>query len=171
MRTRPLATQAGFSMVEMLMTAFILAIGILGLTMLQVMSLQGSRGGRSLTTAVQVADRVMDQIELEGRLTWLNTTDTQFTAPAAPGALQFINGATVKQSYDLQGKYLGPPTDPPAPGQFFTVTTTRLATAVGAGPTGQIHDFTVRVDFTDNVDVNNAAVPRSVTLTRRILHG
>ena len=47
-------------MIEMLMTAFILAVGILGLTMLLVMSLKGSRGGRSLTTAVLVGDNVME---------------------------------------------------------------------------------------------------------------
>ena len=54
-RCRTRSGQAGFSMIEMLMTAFVLAIGLLGLCMLQAMSLRASRGSRSLETAVQVA--------------------------------------------------------------------------------------------------------------------
>ena len=57
--------QGGFSMVEMLMTAFVMAIGILGLAMLQAMSLKASRGTRSMTTAIQVGEGVMDRIEQE----------------------------------------------------------------------------------------------------------
>jgi len=165
-RPRP-NPEAGFSMVEMLMTAFVLAVGILGLTMLQVMSLKTSRGGRSLTSAVQLGDRVMDQIEMEGRLTWLNKTDTQYTVPDTPSGLKYINGGAPSQTFDIQGL----PVLATDPNKFFTVTTARLVTVVGAAPSGQIHDFTVRVDFSDAVDSTQAAIPRSVTLTRRILHG
>ena len=38
-----LQNQRGFSLVEMLMTAFILAVGIMGLTLLQVMAIKGAR--------------------------------------------------------------------------------------------------------------------------------
>lgn len=163
--------QAGFSMVEMLMTAFILAIGILGLTMLQVMSMQGSKGGRNLSTAVQVADRVMDQVEMEGRLSWLNVTDTQFTAPAAIATLKYIGQATVTETFNLNGTAPdSASTDPAQHDSFFTVTTTQAA-QVGAATTGQMHDYTVLVEFFDAVDVSKAPVKRSVTLTRRILHG
>jgi len=90
-RTRRLfKAQQGFTMVEMLMTAFILAVGIMGLSLLQVMSLKGARGGKSLSTAVQVGDAVMDRIEQEGRLTWLNVTANQYKVPAALTTLRFV---------------------------------------------------------------------------------
>lgn len=165
------ASQGGFSLVELLMTAFVLAVGILGLTMLQVMSLQASRGGRSLTTAVQLADRVLDQVELEGRLTWLNRTDTQYTNPVAITTLSYVGtAAAVTQTFNIKGQIPNPlATDPADKDPFFTVITTQLA-RVDAAPIGQMHDYTVRVEFKDAVDNANTAVTRSVTLTRRILH-
>lgn len=63
--------QLGFSMVEMLLAAFILAIGILGLLSLQTMSLKAATSGRGLTTAVLIAERVLDEIEANARNTLL----------------------------------------------------------------------------------------------------
>ena len=175
-RTRSLhPAQGGFSMVEFLMTAFIMAIGILGLTMLQVMSLKTSRGGRSLTTAVQVADRVMDQMELEGRLTWLNRTDSQYSTTTDLTGLTYIGKATIPaQTFNLKGQLLplaATPADPTDSIAFYTVTITRVAQS-GSAPIGQMHDYTVRVAFADGVDAAGTTngTTRSVTLTRRILH-
>lgn len=163
--------QSGFSMIEMLMAAFILAIGILGLTMLQVMSLRAARGSRSLTAAVQVADRVMDQIEMEGRLTWLNITDTQYTAPTALTGLTYMGAGPFTNYFTIKGQAPDPAAAlPEDQNPFFTVTTTRSVLAA-AGTTGQMHDYTVVVSFVDTVDATNTAVTRSVTLTRRIVHG
>lgn len=170
--------QAGFSMIEMLMTAFILAIGILGLSMLQVMSLKASRGSRSLTTAVQVGEKVMDQIEMEGRVSWLNITDSQYTAPTAVPALQYVNLAPstsvgLVQTFNIKGQTPQPSAPDPADSNaYFRVTSLRLPTVVGGGATGNMSDFMVQVVFVDIVDATtNATVPRTVTLTRRILHG
>jgi len=41
-------------MVEMLMAAFILAVGILGLTILQTMAIRSNTGSGAMTTAVKV---------------------------------------------------------------------------------------------------------------------
>lgn len=163
--------QSGFSMIEMLMAAFILAVGILGLTMLQVMSLRAARGSRSLTAAVQVADRVMDQVEMEGRLTWLNVTDTQYTVPTPLTGLTYIGVDSVTQTFTIKGLEPNPSAALPEDQvPFFTVTTVRSAPVAGAA-TGQMRDYTVQVNFVDTVDATNTAVTRSVTLTRRILHG
>ncbi|MBL0312623.1 MAG: prepilin-type N-terminal cleavage/methylation domain-containing protein [Holophagaceae bacterium] len=165
-------TQAGFSMIEMLMTAFILAVGILGLSMLQVMSLKASRGSRSLTTAVQVGEAVMDQIEMEGRLSWLNITDSQRTNPTAINGQKYLTIASGADNapgevFDINGKLL-PPADP---NTYYTVTTQRVANPI-VGVTGQINDFVVRVDFMETVRADNSApIHRSVTISRRILHG
>jgi hypothetical protein len=172
MRFRKASPESGFSMVEMLMTALILAVGILGLTMLQAMSLQSSRGGRSLTAAVQIADRIMDQIEMEGRLSWLNITSSTFTAQPLT-SLQYIgNGAIPIADYDIDSNLIGTgqPLGSGMPQLFFTAQATQGA-SVGGGATGQMHDFTVQVNFLDGTDASKAPITRTVTLTRRILHG
>ena len=162
----PIQAQRGFSMVEMLMTAFILAVGIMGLTLLQVMSLKGARGGKSLGTAVQVGETIMDQIEMEGRLSWLNITASQLAAPAALGTLTYINQAHPTQYFNT----LGEMTLTPAVDGFYKVNNTYIN--VGAAGTGTISDFTVNVTFSDQVNpATGLAIPRTVTITRRILHG
>lgn len=175
--SNPQQGQAGFSMIEMLMTAFILAIGILGLTMLQVMSLKASRGGRSLSTAVLVGEHVMDQVEMEGRLSWLNATDKYTgtsTAVDLPN-LRYVSipdGATRLETFNSKG---GPPLGNPDPADnttYFRVTTGRVVSvAPGAATNGALSNFTVTVQFTDQLDQASAPILRTVTLTRRVLHG
>jgi prepilin-type N-terminal cleavage/methylation domain-containing protein len=165
--------QQGFSMVEMLMTAFILAVGIMGLTMLQVMALKGARGGRSLGTAVQVGEMVMDQIEMEGRLSWLNLTATPLGAPTALATLQYINKLPLATAptFTIKGEVpvAGAP-DPTDATPFYTVAIAQ--TDLAAAGVGTISDFTVNVAFSDQVNpATGLAIPRTVTITRRILHG
>lgn len=162
--------QRGFSMVEMLLTAFILAIGIMGLTMLQVMSLKGARGGKSLGTAVQVGEAVMDQIELEGRLTWLNVTSPP---PTVLPNLQFVNRAAspAPMPFTIKGEVpvAGAP-DPVDSATYFTVNWTKKD--VSAGATGIMSNFTVTVNFSDATNpVTGLPINRQVVLTRSILHG
>lgn len=166
--------EAGFSMIEMLMTAFVLSIGLLGLCMLQTMSLRAAHGGTSLTTAVHVADAVMEQVELEGRMSWLNIS----TASGTPGALPNLKyvslpvGGTVTQSYNLHGDVTqATSTDPSVSSQLFQVTTTRLDDAGAVAGAGQISDFLVQVQFAESTSSTNAPVQRTVMVTRRILHG
>jgi len=164
--------QSGFTMVEMLMTAFILAVGIMGLTLLQVMSLKGARGGRSLSTAVQVGDAVMDRIEMEGRLSWLNQTGA-LKVPGSLPNLQFVNKLTLTTplTFNLKGQVPIPAsTDPTEKTPYYSVGMTR--TPVSGLVTGQISDFTVVVTFADTTDpTSNAPINRTVTLTRRVVHG
>jgi len=167
--------QQGFSMIEMLMTAFILAVGILGLTMLQTMSLKASRGSRSLTSAILVAEHVMDQVEMEGRLSWLNITDTNSANPTLADLpnLKYIvipaAGSLVEQFNSKGGPVDTASSDPTVSTSFFTVTTTRVPAA--AAVTGRISDVSVQVQFVDNVDRTNTPIQRTVSLTRRIVHG
>jgi prepilin-type N-terminal cleavage/methylation domain-containing protein len=179
MRTHPSSSnrrrgQAGFSMIEMLMTAFIMAIGILGLTMLQVMSLKASRGGRSLSTAVLVGEHVMDQVEMEGRLSWLNATGKYTGTSNAVDLpnlkyISLVDGGTRPDSFNSKG---GPPLGNPDPADnatYFNVVTGRAGSVVATN--GALSDFTVTVTFTDQLTQAGAQIQRNVTLTRRILHG
>jgi hypothetical protein len=164
-------------MIEMLMTAFIMAIGILGLTMLQVMSLKASRGGRSLSTAVLVAEHVMDQVEMEGRLSWLNATD-KYTGTAVAVDLPNLryvsipDGGTRTETFNSKG---GPPVGNPDPADntvYFIVVTGRVVSvAPGAATNGALSNFNVQVQFTDQLDQASAPIVRNVQLTRRVLHG
>lgn len=172
-RGNPARGQRGFSIVEMLLTAFILAVGIMGLTMLQAMALKGARGGRSLGTAVQVGEMVMDQIELEGRLSWLNITATQVAAPAPLASLKYINKVPLapSQTFTIKGEVpvAGAP-DPTDTTPFYTVVIAQKD--VSAAGTGIISDFTVNVNFSDQVNpVTGLPLQRTVAITRRILHG
>jgi prepilin-type N-terminal cleavage/methylation domain-containing protein len=168
--------QAGFSMIEMLMTAFIMAIGILGLSMLQVMSLKASRGGRSLSTAVLVGEHVMDQVEMEGRLSWLNATSKyNVTGLADLPNLRYVSlpdgGARVDNFNSKGGPPLGNP-DPADNSTYFIVTTTNAVfVANSAATNGALSNFTVTVAFIDQLTQGGAPIPRAVVLTRRILHG
>ncbi len=161
--------EAGFSMVEMLMAAMVLAVGILGVTMIQVMALKASMGSRSVTSAAQVGERVLDQVEEEGRLTWLNLTDTAETNPTALTTLSYINlTAPVTQYYDNTGQYLGTSANP---GNFYTVQLSKADIQTQGSAVGGMSDFTVVVSFVDTVGANSKRVTRNVTLTRRIVHG
>lgn len=171
-RKDPARSQRGFSMVEMLMTAFILAVGVMGLTLLQVMSLRGARGGKSLATAVQVGEMVMDQIEMEGRLSWLNITATQYT-PVPLTTLKYVDKATLAAplAFTIKGQVPVPSAPDPADSTAFYAVNF-VKTDVAAAGTGTISDFTLTVNFSEAVNpTTNLPIPRTVTLTRRVLHG
>jgi len=176
-----LAGQAGFSMIEMLMTAFVLAIGLLGLCMLETMSLRASRGSRSLSTAVHVANAVMDQVEMEGRLSWLNLTNTNMAGTSnlnlnlvyipLPLNGEMKSTTTAALRFNLDGSVVNtasPQTE--LNNAFYTVSLKRMADCP-AGAVGVASDYTVTVAFTDQVNGSNTGVPRQVVLSRRILHG
>ena len=99
--------QAGFSMVEMLMAAVILAIGILGLAMLQTYTFAAQRGNGSLGNAVQVAQQVLDQAEMVGRNS-IMCSQSGMTQPAITAT--YFGGTQVKTYYNYSGQ---PVTTPP----------------------------------------------------------
>jgi prepilin-type N-terminal cleavage/methylation domain-containing protein len=179
------AAQAGFSMVEMLMAAFILAIGVLGLSMLQSMSLKATRGSKSLTNAVQIADRIMDQIESEGRLSWLNLTATNFGPPGALPTLTFVNhGSTQYLGYNeiysatTNLTTVAPTTAAPVGGKptlsptvRYVATIVEGTTTTVANGTGSTTSYQVTVEFADDVNTAGARTVRSVNISRSIIHG
>jgi Tfp pilus assembly protein PilV len=162
-------------MIEMLMTAFILAVGLLGLALFQTMSLRVARGNRSVNTAVLVAQQIVDQAEMEGRLSWLNITDSAYTNGTLAGlaAIKYLNipnpGNLVETFNSQGGTIVTTSPDPSVNSKFFTATTT----LVPANPAvvGNVSTLSVTVTFSDTVTATNAPVVRSVYLSRRIVHG
>lgn len=170
-------TQAGFSMVEFLMVAAIMAIGLLGVASMQVMAIKAGSGSTNLSTATSIGNRILDQIEEEGRLTWLNQTSSIYaTAGTQPPHLYYFSN-TVPFSisfttnndlkFDLQGT---PWTATSGPVVFQAVITAGAAPqAVGGATIGRLADVTVVVNFTDTVS-RGSAITRSVSLSRRIVY-
>jgi prepilin-type N-terminal cleavage/methylation domain-containing protein len=166
-RTAPRRGEAGFSMIEMLMAAFVLSVGILGLTMLQAMSIRVASGGHNLGMAVQLAERVMDQVEMEGRLTYLNANNTNLAPPSTLSGLSYITQEAVTQYYSIDPATGDPALLASATGAMFTLRMTQTVTNGTA-----LSDVQVQVQYADSVNaVTNTPIQRTVTLNRRILHG
>ncbi|MEI6680857.1 MAG: hypothetical protein WCL21_19770 [Mariniphaga sp.] len=158
-------------MIEMLMSAFILAIGILGLAMLQTMSLRATGGSKNLSFAVQLAEQMMDQMELEGRLTYSNASvGTGYVTPTSLTGLHYYNLASVDKFFNIDpapGNVIpaGPPAGVVSPQFQLTMTQTVVA---GIG----LSDVTISVKFMDGYNqTTSQPINRTATITRRILHG
>lgn len=91
--------QEGFSLLEMLLTAFILGIGLLGLAALQVVGIRGMGSSRQRDAAVYLASNVLDRFAAEGRLLQ-GFRETGITAPTT-----LIGSATVGNLNDLKFEY------------------------------------------------------------------
>lgn len=166
----PGKNQAGFSMVEFLMVALIMAVGLLGVASMQLISIKASSGSSNLTTAAQIADRIMDQVEEEARLTWLSKTASSVVTTTAPPNLFYLANTTLPftldaQLFDLSGTPL--PTTATT-GPFSAVVKAAAVTSSGA-TIGGMMDVTVTVTFQVEGQGSNT-VPRSLVLTRRITH-
>ena len=168
--------QSGFSLVEMLAAAFIMAIGILGILMMQMIAIRATRGSSNMITAARIARQVIDQAELEGRLSWLNITEGNKAMPTL-GDLNGFNlkyivieaGKQLEEAYNIKGNLV----DKDSADAFFKVATRRESkTPSGASnPVGAISDFQVRVIFSDEVGADKRIITRTFNLTRRIIHG
>jgi len=172
----PRKGQAGFSMIEMLMTAFVLAVGLLGLALLQTMSLKATRGNKSLTTAVLVAQKILQQAEMEGRLSWLYVTNTN--NPNAKLAdlksLKYITisstGTGLAETFNANGGAVDTSsTDPAVNRPFFYAVTNQVPAT--AATIGNVSEMQVTVLFYDQVDKNNAQIKRTVYLSQQVTHG
>jgi prepilin-type N-terminal cleavage/methylation domain-containing protein len=153
--------QAGFSLVELLMASFILAIGILGLTMLQLMAMRSNAGSRSMTTAVMIGEGVLESIQAEGRQRML----FHQVGGVAP-ATTYFGGGSMTQWYTFDGTSL-----PSATGAYYTVNITPQDVVPISG-SGGTKNFLLVISFADVVDPTNPTVtiPRTVTLSRQVLY-
>lgn len=167
--------ESGFSMVEFLVAAFIMAIGLLGLTALQVLALRYTTTSRAMQTSVLVSDGVMEQIATEARQSYLGMVfsaapagATRYIgkAPVAPGVKPTdpVPAGAIKDYFDFAGTPLASPT-----GAYYTVSTWVDNQVFGSGSTDV---FMVRVEFNEAPNPSNPGqyVKHSINLTRTVVH-
>ncbi len=165
-------------MVEFLMAAFILAIGLLGLASLQILALRSTGTSRGLSTSVLVADGITERIATEADQSYLGMIFS--SAPA--GATRYIGKAPVQANVNPADPvpanaivdYFDPAGQPlkNATGAYFTASTWIDSQTKGNGSTGQTDVFRVRVVFNE---APNAAKPgtfltHAVNVTRTVIH-
>lgn len=168
-------SQRGFSMVEFLMAAFIMVIGLLGLMALQVLALRSTTTSRGMATAVLVGDGVMERINTEARQSYLGmvfssapTGTTRYIgkAPVSAGVKPTdpVPANAIVDYFDFAGTPL-----PSAVGAYYTVSTWVDSQTLGSGSTDV---FMVRVQFNESPDPAHPGqfVNHAVNFTRTVVH-
>ncbi|BDU77427.1 type IV pilus modification PilV family protein [Mesoterricola sediminis] len=171
------AGQGGFTLVEFLLAAFILSIGLLGLAALQAASTAASTGGRGRVTASYVADQVLQQVQSEGQHSYfakMNGLTPAYTAlytkdpgtskdPAPVGGFN-VDGVQVTTSTGAAVANLAKLVpDPQKRVPVYAASWARLAYQ-GTAPVSAMHsqEFVVNVTWTDG------AVNRVMSMSRYV---
>ncbi|HJW31910.1 MAG TPA: prepilin-type N-terminal cleavage/methylation domain-containing protein [Holophagaceae bacterium] len=161
--------QSGFSLVELLLAAFVMAVGLLGLTSLQAMSIRATTSTGRMQDAIRLAEQILEQISAEGTQSYLG----EIYQSKAPAPMKWINaGATVTDYYqyrtvaDAEGEK-GTLRAGTAADNAFTVTVNQVETVPAGGP--MLAQVTVQVQFMEGM-VGGVPVMRTVTFTREVLH-
>lgn len=164
--------QSGFSLVELLMTALIFGIGLLGLAALQVSTIRSNAGGRNRFTATALAEGCLSSIQAEGNNSWIYAAGIRGTGVAYPSARTYTGGNAAGPfgTFDINGL-------PVAAGDPATVFTVRWAknNATDATPKAPImgmdlREFVVTVTWQDQaVDAAGGAMPMSTMSMSRLI--
>lgn len=165
----------GFSLIELLMTAFILGIGLLGLAALQTMGIRAFGASRQRDAAAYMASNLLDHFQSQGRIA-LALRESGQPVPASLALLQAPQG--VEQTYavnGLSGFTLDGQPVADADGVFhvfYTVLAPR-AGAIPAASTVQGNEVVVNVRWRESVPTAGGASvvqDRWLSMTRFIAH-
>lgn len=146
-------SQDGFSLVELLITALIFSIGLLGLAALQVSTLRANTGGRNRFTAASLAEGCLSSIQSEGSLSWTYASGELGKTAVYPIAKVYTGAGTAGTFgyFDVNGK----PLLVGDPSIVFTVSWARLDTTAAtpkASITGMnMSEFVVTTSWKDQV--------------------
>lgn len=165
--------QAGFSMVEMLLVAFILAIGLLGLGALQIISTSQSASSRERGTANLISHSVLDRIQAEGslsaaeRLADDKVTSTGFTF-IAPTDLTTAHDSTTGENltFNVRGDLVAAT----AADKAFTLTW-RRQNGVSASLNTAYQEFIVNVSWKEasrNTSGQVVVVDKTISVSRYV---
>lgn len=160
--------EAGFSLVELLVAAFIMAVGLLGLAALETVALKSNTRSRGYNTGVLVASQVLDAAETQAR----QTLQTQTYGGTVTYSNDYFGAAPVVEQFTYKGLHpdatAANAVDKTA---YFTATTTSANAGTYTGATGKLAVVTTVVTFREASTQGGPIVTRTVTLTRNINHG
>lgn len=149
--TRRHARQRGFSLAELMITALIFGVGLLGLAALQVSTLRNNSGGRNRVTAAGLAEGCLGAIQAEGSLSWSYAAGVMGTSAAYPITRVYTGGTQTGTfgTFDVNGQ----PVAANAETRTFSVAWQRLD-ATAATPKNAINgmnmnEFVVTVTWQD----------------------
>lgn len=165
-------------MIEFLLVAFIMAIGLLGLLATQVVAVSNGTQSRMRGTATFLAHNVLDRIVAEGQVSlaeryesgngsitpvttgsrWVFIDPTGLTAASSAGATIFY--------YDIQGNVVAAN----SPDRIYTLTWQRMAGVVGSN-TLAMQPFVVNVQWNEavkNASGTTVIQPRYFSVSRNV---
>lgn len=169
----------GFSMVEFLMAAFILSVGLLGLAALQVSAQSQGLGGRQRGTAAIMAHNLLDTIQAEGALAAGERALSETGVVTSTG-FTYIDPVGAAASTTLQN---GPeftilgllPNDPyytahPEADKTIAFKTTWRRNEGKINPYAKsgIQEFTVNVTWSEFSKQTNAIISKSISVSRYV---
>jgi Tfp pilus assembly protein PilV len=155
-------------MVEMLMAAFILAIGVLGLAMLQVVSVRIGTGSRMQNLAIGVGQNILEGIDSEARQQRLfRVMDPGSTAP---GLSKYFANAQADDQFNMYGTPVKSASVDPleSAAVFWTHSNCTKEPSGSSAASGAIYSFVVTVHFYDGTNASGAPVERIQTFRRKV---
>lgn len=167
------ANQRGFSLAELMITALIFGVGLLGLAALQVSTLRNNSGGRNRVTAAGLAEGCLGAIQAEGSLSWSFAAGVMGTGVTYPITRAYTGANTQNGTFgtfDVNGQPVAAGTDT----QVFQVAWTRMGDTA-ATPKNPINgmymnEFVVTVSWQDQaIDGSGQALaPTTLSLSRLV---
>jgi type IV pilus assembly protein PilV len=165
--------QSGFSLIELLVTALIFGIGLLGLAALQVSTLRSNAGGRNRFTATALGEGCLSAIQAEGSMSWTYAAGIKGTGATYPITRVYTGtagGTFGTGSFDVNGL----PLAAGDPATVFTVNWARNAATTPspkAPITGMdLREFVVTVTWQDQaVNASGGAMPVSTLTMSRLI--
>ena len=169
LRSRRRTPEAGFSMIELLLAAFIMAVGLLGLLALQLMVIRNTSVSHMRMTGIQVGQAILESLDNEARLQHLFRTQDPGSIPPA---LSPAFGAAVPGAFNFYGTAVNPASpDPVEKIALFTTTTVGTLVPNGAGAaSGAVYDMAVTVTYDEGPNPSNPAemLKHSMTFRRKV---